>query len=132
MKQIQGVRDIVDDYDTFLLDMWGVMHDGSVPFDGVLECIQQLKAANKRMVILSNSSKRQDNSVQMLTKLGFDPSDFQSIITSGEVSWNMLSGNLKNEWLEEHVRDKKRNVFVLGSGDKDVEYCESCGWTELS
>jgi len=132
MKQIQGVRDIVDDYDTFLLDMWGVMHDGSVPFDGVLECIQLLKAANKRMVILSNSSKRQDNSVKMLTKLGFDPSDFESIITSGEVSWNMLSGNLKNEWLEEHVSDKKKNVFVLGSGDKDVKYCESCGWTVTS
>jgi len=130
MKHIQGIRDLVDDYDVFLLDMWGVLHDGSAPYPGVLECIQKLRQANKQLIILSNSSKRQDHSLRMLTKLGFDPrADFQQpIVTSGEVAWNLLAGNIQDAWLEEH-KSKEKNVFVLGSGDGDEEYCASCGWT---
>jgi FMN phosphatase YigB (HAD superfamily) len=87
---VDGIKDIVlqDKYDTFLLDMWGVMHDGSKPYDGVLETVQKLKDAGKEMIILSNSSKRQGNSNKMLTKLGFNPHDFAQVITSGEVSFN--------------------------------------------
>jgi len=137
MQPVAGIRDLVDRYDVFLLDMWGVLHDGSRPFPGVLDAVAQLKAAaaageqKKELVILSNSSKRTDNSVRMLTKLGFDPKDFAQIITSGEVAWNMLAGNMKDEWLEATVvaSSTTKNVFVLGSGDGDVEYCESCGWT---
>ena len=37
---------ILDNYDTFLIDlidMWGVMHDGHAPYDGVLHAVRQLK-----------------------------------------------------------------------------------------
>ena len=132
MKRVQGVRDLVDDYDLFLLDMWGVMHDGSRPYDGVLEVIQKLKAHGKRLVILSNSSKRQDNSIKMLRKLGFDPEDFEQIITSGEVAFSMLGGQspletVPNPWpkLKEVATQK---AVVFGSGDGDAEYLQTCGW----
>jgi HAD superfamily hydrolase (TIGR01459 family) len=127
-----GIREIVDCYDVFLLDMWGVLHDGTRPYDGVLETIQRLKAANKRLIVLSNSSKRKSNSVKMLTKLGFDATDFEQIITSGEVAHQLLSGEAAFEWgpLTEEKENKK--VVILGSGDDDLEYCESCGWTASS
>jgi ribonucleotide monophosphatase NagD (HAD superfamily) len=86
MRYIDAIRDLTDDHDVFLLDMWGVMHNGSQPYKGVLETVKKLKEAGKEMIILSNSSKRTDNSVKMLSKLGFDPIDFAQIITSGEVS----------------------------------------------
>ena len=133
MKVVPGVRALADDFDVFLLDMWGVMHDGHRPYDGVLDVIQQLKAAGKRLVILSNSSKRQDNSVKMLRKLGFDPEDFELIITSGEVAYQMLGGKdspLPTEpksWpMLNDLADQK--AVVLGSGDGDAEYLQSCGW----
>jgi HAD superfamily hydrolase (TIGR01459 family) len=81
-----GIAEIADEHDVFLLDMWGVMHDGSNPYPGVLETVKKLKDAGKEMIILSNSSKRKDNSFKMLTKLGFNPSDFTDVITSGDVS----------------------------------------------
>ena len=133
MKRIQGVRDLVDDYDVFLLDMWGVMHDGSRPYEGVLDVIQKLKAAGKRLVILSNSSKRQDNSIKMLRKLGFDPEqDFEQIITSGEVAFSMLGGEsplatVPEPWSKiKQVATQK--AVVMGSGDGDAEYLQACGW----
>ena len=81
-----GIEEVAKDHDVFLLDMWGVMHDGNRPYDGVIDTIQKLKDAGKEMIILSNSSKRRENSLKMLSKLGFDPDDFSQVITSGDVS----------------------------------------------
>ena len=64
-------QEILDQYDTFLLDMWGVMHNGSEPYEGVLEAVQELKRVGKKMIILSNSSKRRENSHKMLGKRKF-------------------------------------------------------------
>jgi HAD superfamily hydrolase (TIGR01450 family) len=104
MRVVQGMREVVDQYDVFLLDMWGVLHDGSHPYPGVLEAIQRIRNhkdgngkdegkqnTNKRLVILSNSSKRKDHAMRMLTKLGFNVHDFDEIITSGEVAFALLS-----------------------------------------
>jgi len=52
--------------------MWGVMHNGSEPYEGVLETVKELKRAGKKMIILSNSSKRRENSHKMLTKRKYD------------------------------------------------------------
>ena len=55
-------------HETFLLDMWGVMHDGNAPYEGVLDTVQELKRQGKKLIILSNSSKRRDDSEKMLKK----------------------------------------------------------------
>lgn len=64
-------QEILDKYDTFLLDMWGVMHDGSKPYEGVLQTVKELKGMGKNLIILSNSSKRRENSHKMLGKREF-------------------------------------------------------------
>lgn len=123
-------------YKTILLDMWGVMHNGKTPYEGVLDTVKQLKELSGiRLVILSNSSKRRDHSVRMLGKLGFNAEDFDDIITSGEVSYRMLSGDQSLECETWSVisdiissEKKEKNVFVCGSGDGDEKYCESAGW----
>jgi len=135
-----GIKDLIEihGYTTLLLDMWGVMHDGSNPYEGVIETVEQLKEAGIKLIILSNSSKRKENSVKMLTKLGFNPADFEQIITSGEVSWQMLDGSHhhhqsmnEQEWSDifQKTPSNEKKVFVFGSGAQDEEYCSSCGWS---
>jgi ribonucleotide monophosphatase NagD (HAD superfamily) len=145
MKLINGCKDLINDYDIFLLDMWGVLHDGTTPYDGVIECVEKLYQAGKKLVILSNSSKRKNHTIKMLQKLGFQSHWFDYIITSGEVAYNMLcesSGtNINNDSTESNTMlagdwykqwdglcTKNKNVFIFGSGDNDTEYCTSCGW----
>jgi len=136
LEFVNGVEQVLKSktYNTFLLDMWGVMHDGSKPYEGVLNTVSKLRKNDMNLVILSNSSKRKSNSIKMLTKLGFDPEkDFEQIITSGEVAYQMLAGNkdLPCEiWpVLTQISKDERKVFVFGSGDGDEEYCTSCGWT---
>ncbi|KAL3822973.1 hypothetical protein ACHAXA_008113 [Cyclostephanos tholiformis] len=128
---------ILDNYDTFLLDMWGVLHDGRSPYEGVLHAVRKLKEAGKRLIILSNSSKRKEDSEAMLARLGFDPSDFHDIITSGDVAHGLLRGDAGvgcENWhvLDDLIKRGRRNVFVFGSGDDDGGYCASAGWTPSS
>jgi HAD superfamily hydrolase (TIGR01450 family) len=140
-----GIRNVVDDYDVFLLDMWGVMHDGIQPYEGVRQVVQKLREAKKKLVILSNSSKRRTNSVKMLRKLGFEDDAFDEIITSGEVAHHLLSylsGGEQSTWVPQSIPEKfavlrsssdettqrKLSAFCFGSGDSDEEYLNSCGW----
>lgn len=61
-------------YDAFLLDQWGVMHDGSKAHVGAIECMKKLAAAGKKIILISNSSKRVGTSMKKLDKMGFDSS----------------------------------------------------------
>lgn len=138
LQVVTGIRDIVDRYDVFLLDMWGLMHDGTTAYPGVLETVKELRNAGKELIILSNSSKRKENSIKSLQRLGFDPiNDFSQIITSGEVAYQLLSNaNPKvsslapNPWnvLADVWGKETKNVFCFGSGEGDEEYLTSCGW----
>lgn len=125
---------ILDNYDTFIINMWGVMHDGHAPYDGVLHAVRQLKEAGKTLIILSNSSKRMVDSEKVLTKLGFNCDDFHTIITSGEVAHRLLRGDGNNgycnNWniLDTLIQQNQREVFVFGNGDDDALYCSSAGW----
>jgi ribonucleotide monophosphatase NagD (HAD superfamily) len=110
------------------------MHDGTNTYEGVLDAISKLKEANKELIILSNSSKRQDNSIKMLKKLGFDPNDFAEIITSGEVSYHMLAKTTPEEsslapqpWAR--LESSEKRIFCFGSGAGDEDYLTSAGWT---
>jgi len=115
------------------------MHNGSEPYEGVLQTIQELKKAGKKLIILSNSSKRREKSEAMLIKLGFNPSDFDNIITSGDVAHCLLQNSAVEvanslgctNWdvLSNLIQQKKQNVYVFGSGDDDEGYCSSAGWT---
>jgi HAD superfamily hydrolase (TIGR01450 family) len=127
---------VLDNYDTFLLDMWGVLHDGNSPYEGVLDALSKLKESGKRLIILSNSSKRRDDSERMLVRLGFDLGHFDDIVTSGDVTHRLLRGDVGmmgssiSRWpvLDDLIESGRRNVYVFGSGDDDVGYCASAGW----
>ncbi|MFX6760178.1 hypothetical protein ABTH30_25075, partial [Acinetobacter baumannii] len=55
---LRGLAPIADRYDGFILDVWGVLHDGERLYPGVDNALQRLKAAGKRIVLLSNAPMR--------------------------------------------------------------------------
>ena len=61
MKLISGISEIIDKYDVFILDQWGVIHDGKKGYTLAIECVQQLVKRNKKLIIISNSLKSSFN-----------------------------------------------------------------------
>jgi HAD superfamily hydrolase (TIGR01459 family) len=76
-------------YDGFILDLWGVIHDGVAPLPGAVECLAALKDRGKQIVLLSNAPRRSDDVVARLTRIGVPPL-YDHVMSSGEETWQHL------------------------------------------
>lgn len=95
--QLAGIRDLADRFDVFILDQFGVLHDGAEPYPGAVETLVRLKEAGKRTLLLSNSGKRSAPNEARLVKLGFVPGSWDHFLSSGEVAWQSLRKQLGSE-----------------------------------
>lgn len=89
-KFCHGISDISDTYMGFIIDQWGVLHNGERPYDGVIDCLRELRNRKKHIIILSNSGKRAEQNKERLKKIGIGPSLYDEILTSGEMTWQGL------------------------------------------
>lgn len=95
-KTIKSLFEIINKYDLFLIDQWGVIHDGKKGYPHAIKCVEKLIQYKKKLIIISNSSKRKKTTVNRLPKLGFNKSDFIEVMTSGEMIWEELNLKLFN------------------------------------
>ena len=81
---MSGFAALAARYDGFIVDLWGVVHDGFAAFPGVLACLEELRAARKRVVFLSNAPRRPAGIVAMLAGMGVTKDLYAGIMSSGE------------------------------------------------
>ncbi len=110
-KFCAGISDISDSYNGYIIDQWGVLHNGEKPYDGVLECLKELKARKKYIIILSNSGKRAQENKDRLKKIGIASTLYDQIITSGEMTWQGIHD--QSEGIFEKLGKK---VYVISRG----------------
>jgi HAD superfamily hydrolase (TIGR01459 family) len=87
---VSGLRELVSDYDGYILDLWGVVHDGVEPYPGVLDCMARLVEARKRVVLLSNAPRRADDVVRRIAAIGVPAGLYHGVMSSGEEAWQYL------------------------------------------
>ena len=54
MEHFSHFAPLAERYSGFVLDLWGVIHDGVNAFPHAVETLTQLRAAGKRTLLLSN------------------------------------------------------------------------------
>jgi len=86
-RHLDGIAVLAERYDVFLLDQFGVLHDGQQPYPGAVEALSALKRAGKTVVLISNSGKRAEPNERRLPKLGFEAGSWDHFVSSGEVAW---------------------------------------------
>ena len=90
IKEIQSLLDLIDDYDLFLFDQWGVIHDGKNIFPKAEEVFLHLQNLKKQAVIISNSGKKSSDNISRMKKLGAKNTLNVPLITSGDVCRDLL------------------------------------------
>jgi HAD superfamily hydrolase (TIGR01459 family) len=100
---------LVDRYDAFILDQFGVMHNGVEALDGAVELCEHLYQKDKKLIILSNTSAPSDKALMKLPKLGFDADLFVGAVTSGEEA----SRYIRNEYNKENAASGYTNVLMI-------------------
>jgi HAD superfamily hydrolase (TIGR01459 family) len=78
-------------YDGFILDLWGVIHDGITPYPGVADTLRRLKALGKRVVLLTNAPRRAAEIVRaMAERMRLPPQLYDALVSSGESAWQAM------------------------------------------
>jgi len=88
---IDGLSEIQTGYQGFLIDAWGVLHDGISSYPYALKCLQKLQERNKTVVILSNAARRCEAMVHELETQGIGSGLYQAVLSSGELAWHSMN-----------------------------------------
>jgi HAD superfamily hydrolase (TIGR01459 family) len=116
MRFLDGIAPLATAYDGFILDLWGVIHDGVQPYPGARDCLATLRAAGKRIVLLSNAPRRAGPVREQLRGMGIGETLYDGVMTSGEAS-HLLLRDRPDDW----ARALGQRVFHLGPArDRNV------------
>jgi HAD superfamily hydrolase (TIGR01459 family) len=86
-----GIAAVAADYDGFIVDLWGVLHNGTAPYPGALEALAGVRAEGRRVCLLSNAPRRVANTRERLRILGITDDHYEGLMTSGELAHTCLA-----------------------------------------
>lgn len=109
MRHLSGFAPLAEQFDGFILDLWGVIHDGVTAFPGAVECLRRLRAAGKPTLLLSNVPRPNDAAQSLMRRMGIEDDLYTDILTSGEAVRRALQDPPDLWWAE-----LGRCVFHLG------------------
>jgi HAD superfamily hydrolase (TIGR01450 family) len=91
MQFYPSLASIASKYDGFILDLWGVIHDGTTLYPGVKACLESLRRQEKKIVFLSNAPRRARKVEERLNELGIGSELYDHVLSSGEVAYRFLA-----------------------------------------
>jgi ribonucleotide monophosphatase NagD (HAD superfamily) len=83
---IDGIADLAATSDAWLVDVWGVMHDGKTPFPEAVAACRSFRAAGGTVLLLSNSPRTSERVAQQLDGIGVPRESYDAILSSGELT----------------------------------------------
>jgi len=98
----EGLKSIVNRYDLFFIDLWGVVHNGIELYENSINVLDNLAVAKKDFVLLTNAPRPNATVINFLKKMGLKKY-FKNVFTSGEAAHKYLISHLG-----------KKNFFHIG------------------
>jgi HAD superfamily hydrolase (TIGR01459 family) len=89
--KIEGLNAIASQFDVMLIDQFGVIHDGQRLYPGAARALAELHALGIPVVIITNSGKRAQASIDRTVRLGIPREHFVDCVSSGEVAYQTLT-----------------------------------------
>ena len=142
MKELNHLAAIFEKYDTFIIDLWGVMHNGIALNPNAIKAVDQLQKHAKKVVFLSNAPRPSSNVINFLLKMKMDKRYLENVMTSGEAAMHAINqkkfgktfyhlGPARDISVFEKVKDNRTDIqscdFILCTGlfddyDNDLDY----------
>ena len=92
-----GLKSIVENYDIFYIDLWGVVHNGINLHKNAIEALEEIAKAKKQYVLLTNAPRPNKTVKSFLEKMGMNKKIRDNVYSSGEAALTYLKKNLLNE-----------------------------------
>ena len=78
--------------DVWLVDIWGVLHNGIRPFQAAGEACRIFRTSGGRVILVSNSPRPAGGVARQLRDVGVEREAYDAIITSGDISRKLIAG----------------------------------------
>ncbi len=114
----KSFKEITSNYEYFVFDVWGVIHDGVHAYPNATQTIIDLKREGKKICFLSNAPRRAFKVAEVLKKYGIEQNYYDFILTSGEATFIDLEKNQKNNF-----KNFGKKYFYIGP-EKDLDLLE--------
>ena len=131
-RLIAGLSEIAPDHDALICDIWGVVHNGQVPFPDAADALRQFRRARGPVVLLSNAPRPPLSVEAQFRRIGVATDCYDAIVTSGGAARDDLRGRLeKNPGLALYYIGPEQDAAVLdglaitrtGIDQADVALC---------
>ena len=141
-----GLRSIVDDYQLFYVDLWGVVHNGVFLHQEAIKVLNEITNKKKDYILLTNAPRPNHVVKSFLEKLGMEKEIREHVFTSGEAALNYLRKNLSDktffhigpprdfDLFKDFIKMKSENIkdsqYILCTGlfdehEEDLNYYKS-------
>ena len=126
MRVLYGLNEVATEFDGFILDLWGLIHDGVTAYPGVVDTLRALRAAGLSTILLSNAPRRSGLLVEGMTAMGINRKLYGDIFSSGEATWRELSSRSDPFFSKLGMK-----AFHIGP-DRDISILEDTGIERVS
>jgi HAD superfamily hydrolase (TIGR01459 family) len=117
MKRIDGLNEIADQFDLYLVDQYGVLHDGIAAYPGAIEAMTRIASPRRKLVVLTNSGKSAMANQARLVALGFAGSGYD-VVSSGEVALQGVKAGAFGQGLA-----TGSDICVIGRAGDSYAFC---------
>ncbi len=83
---IDTILSVAGQTSAWLVDLWGVMHNGVAPFAGAVDACRRFRERDGIVVLLSNAPRPWTSVAQQLDRIGVPRQAYDAIISSGDVA----------------------------------------------
>lgn len=90
-NSLAGLGQIASDYDVLVCDIWGVVHNGKVPFFDACEALQRFREDQGMVVLVTNSPRPSAAIPEQLASIRVPDNIYDAIVTSGDATIDEIS-----------------------------------------
>ena len=125
LRELNHLSEISDEYDTFIIDLWGVMHNGIKLNSSAMKAVENLKKSSKKIVFLSNAPRPSLKVINFLSKIGMDKKYLSRVMTSGEAAMHAINQNKYGKSFFHLGPPRDTSIFDKVKQNKtDIEKCD--------
>ncbi len=89
--RMTGLQEARGRYTCILSDVWGVLHNGVSVYPEAASALAKFRAVGGHVVMITNSPRPREGVLAQFGDLGVDPDAYDDVVTSGDVTRDLIS-----------------------------------------